>query len=168
MKLHSLTSLRFFAAAFVVLGHLPSAARDSGFLQESFMGVTFFFVLSGFILSFSYAGRIQQGQTSYSDFIASRFARIYPLHFLMMVWAIPLAVVAGYPAQKVAIQAAAHLTLTQAYIPDKSIFFSFNAPAWSLSVEMLFYALFPLLAKARTGWLLLYAVTILVFHMPSR
>lgn len=152
------------AAAFVVAGHLPLAVRHSQFVHEGFMGVTFFFVLSGFILTFSYTNRIQQGSTRYLSFLASRIARIYPLHIVTMVAALPLAIVAGWPANSLALQAAAQLTLVQAYVPDKSIYFSFNAPSWSLSVEMFFYALFPVLVIARTRWLMLLAAMGLAFH----
>ncbi len=56
-KLDSLTSLRFFAAALVVVGHVSPLFRVHYSLLNGFLGgqgVTFFYVLSGFILTYSY------------------------------------------------------------------------------------------------------------------
>jgi len=82
----SLTSLRFFAAIYVVLFHesanpghfvfFPLAAR---FVASGYTAVTLFFVLSGFILAYNY-GRIR----SRKEFWISRFARIYPVYFLSL------------------------------------------------------------------------------------
>src|ERR1035437_477263 len=83
----SLTSLRFFAAIYVVLFHesanpghfvfFPLAAR---FVASGFTAVTLFFVLSGFILAYNY-DRIR----SRREFWISRFARIYPVYFLSLL-----------------------------------------------------------------------------------
>src|ERR1035437_982751 len=85
--LRALTSLRFFAAMYVVLfheshnpGHIvlfPLAAR---FVASGFTAVTLFFVLSGFILAYNY-DRIR----SRREFWISRFARIYPVYFLSLL-----------------------------------------------------------------------------------
>jgi peptidoglycan/LPS O-acetylase OafA/YrhL len=136
--LHSLTSLRFFAALMVVLHHLPGEP-----FAEGYTGVTFFFILSGFILAHSYADRLAAGLPRYEFWIA-RFARVYPLHLLTMLLALPAAVVSA-DGWRFLGQLAAQITLTQAFVPSSAVLFSFNYPAWSLSVEALFYLLFPFL-----------------------
>jgi peptidoglycan/LPS O-acetylase OafA/YrhL len=75
-KIDSLTSLRFFAAACIVLGHGASRFHYRFDLFDLRHGVTFFFVLSGFILSYTYANF--DWKNNYRDFFAARIARLYP------------------------------------------------------------------------------------------
>ena len=133
---------------------------------EGYIGVTFFFILSGFILSYSYADRAEAGELKYSDFIFTRIARIVPLHLLTMLIALPLALrsVATHfmSASQFAIALPANAALLQAFVPVQEIYFSFNSPSWSLSVEMFFYALFPLLLALRGRWLAALALAVLL------
>lgn len=134
------------------------------------MGVTFFFILSGFILNHSYARRLLEEKTSCRDFFLARIARIFPLHLLTLVIALPITI---FGSTKISGTLAASLTaniaLVQAFVPDVAWHFSFNSPSWSLSVEMFFYALFPSLILLRNRWLwTLVAVTILAkFALPA-
>jgi peptidoglycan/LPS O-acetylase OafA/YrhL len=79
-RLPALTSLRFFAALHVVCFHflafkIVSGERWLGQISSiGYVGVSFFFVLSGFILVYTYAGRDIPAR----DFWRARFARIYP------------------------------------------------------------------------------------------
>lgn len=125
--LRSLTSLRFFAAMLVVLSHLPGAR-----FTEGYTGVTFFFVLSGFILSYNYAGRLDGTPRQARSFWISRVARVYPLHFLTMLVALPAAFLSSDTTLAFLGRLTAQLSLTQAAIPASDIYFSFNHPAWSL------------------------------------
>lgn len=130
-RLHSLTSLRFFAAAFVVVHH-TLGPDDVPIVDLGFLGVTFFFVLSGFVLT--WAGSADQGAwTSYRN----RFARIYPLHLLTLVAAlvVPLAL------EDNGVTLLQNLTLTQAWTDAGA--HSFNYVSWSISCEAFFYLLFP-------------------------
>src|SRR5207344_1474950 len=93
----------------------------------------------------------------------SRLARIYPLHALTFVIA-AMAVIGQWQSVGVrgAVAAASQVTLTQAFLPMANPFdrsqlacVSFDAPAWTLSCEAFFYAVFPFLvvalARRRTG-----------------
>lgn len=166
--LHALTSLRFFAAILVVLSHLGFLATNAytpvswvakNVFYEGYMGVTFFFILSGFILSHSYGPRFRESQVTYRAFMVARIARIFPLHLLMLIVALPFAV---FGAEKLSGMAALRLpfnvALLQAFVPSEAWYFSFNAPSWSLSVEMFFYALFPLFVLLGSRWLCLLIV----------
>jgi len=79
-RLPALTSLRFFAALHVVFFHLLALKIlwSTGWLKQissiGYVGVSFFFVLSGFILVYTYAGR----ESTAIEFWRARFARIYP------------------------------------------------------------------------------------------
>lgn len=149
-RLPSLTSLRFLAASFVFASHLPylehapSAVTrwlSVNVFDEGFIGVTFFFVLSGFILTYTYADQ----QISDTSFRLKRFARIYPLHVAAFLLSVPLTLsLAKSALLKYGVVAGLNLTLLQSFFPSSGIYFSFNAPSWSISDEMFFYALFPL------------------------
>jgi peptidoglycan/LPS O-acetylase OafA/YrhL len=130
-RLHSLTSLRFFAAAAVALMH-GLGAYTLPVVDLGFVGVSFFFVLSGFVLT--WAGGADNGT---GVFLRNRFAKLFPLS------AATLAVAALVPvAQNVSILSFLHsLTLTQAWWPWSAS--SFNPVAWSLSAEAFFYLLLP-------------------------
>ena len=161
-EIKPLTSFRFFAVLFVFLSHLsifeifPELKYIyDRFFYEGYVGVTFFFVLSGFILTYKYHSRIASLQVSeLKSFYVSRIARIYPVHVLTFVVALPL-VYQTVPTDLIGegIRALLNLSLLQGFIPDVSYFFAYNAPAWSLSDEVFFYALFPfvmaLLLRAR-------------------
>jgi peptidoglycan/LPS O-acetylase OafA/YrhL len=140
-RLDSLTQARFFAALGVVLFHACFAfhARDTwyGHLSEfGFVGVSFFFVLSGFVLTWS-----SRANEKPSRFYWHRFARIWPAYALTWLAAVLYAAVGhGTVSWKPVVLGFA---LLQAWTPKYAM--SYNFPAWSLSVEALFYALFPLL-----------------------
>lgn len=173
-QLDSLTSLRFFAAALVVFSHLAFLQNNQsplvkglyeGVFREGYMGVTFFFILSGFILSHSYTARLIQGMT-YRQFLATRVARIYPLHLLTLLIALPItlaSLVSGRRSVSVFLEGfTANLALLQAFSPVSDIHFSLNAPSWSISSEMFFYALFPVLVFSRSVYLFFAAVSIFI------
>jgi peptidoglycan/LPS O-acetylase OafA/YrhL len=140
-----LTSLRFFFAFCVFLSHLSFLKDDGRYkgifdsvFSEGFLGVSFFFILSGFILALNYREKFLNKKITLKKFYVARFARIYPLYFVTMLASIP----AMYSSFKILLYNA---FLIQSYIPDQKYFFSYNAPSWSISDEMFFYVLFPVL-----------------------
>jgi peptidoglycan/LPS O-acetylase OafA/YrhL len=157
-ELSPLTTVRFFAASYVVFYHFASApfsgagAAVRSFIGNGYTGVSFFFVLSGFILTYNYASRPLDRRR----FFAARFARIYPLYLLAWLLSVPAALSyrfhkdsLGVGAIKFAYSAAAGLSLTQAWLPDLAN--SLNTPGWSLSVEAFFYATFAALLPRVAG-----------------
>lgn len=139
-----LTSLRFFAAGLVLAHH-------AGVFSPGYVGVTFFFVLSGFILAYNYTGKLET-RAEHVAFARRRFARIYPAHLLTLVLALPLVLgpgavptAAGAAPVPLALSALANLLLLQSWFPARDVFFGFNAVSWSISDEAFFYLLFPLL-----------------------
>ncbi|HEX2717564.1 MAG TPA: acyltransferase, partial [Gemmatimonadaceae bacterium] len=181
--LGALTGLRAIAALHVLVYHLAprgtvwwlDAVFDSGYL-----GVGLFYVLSGFILTYNYVNTAGALEVSRRTFWTARFARIYPVYLMSLLVAAPVLVrfasgVIGRDglligAAKTGVVAATNLTLTQGFlawaVPP------WNAPGWSLSAEMFFYALFPLLIGilGRLGTralLLAAAVAYLVGLVPA-
>jgi peptidoglycan/LPS O-acetylase OafA/YrhL len=147
--LNPLTSTRFFAALYLVLFHFASRpARQAGvpayvarFLSNGYMGVPFFFVLSGFILSYAYLGQIRSG-TKKRRFWEARFSRIYPVYLLSLLINLP------FREHMTAGATLAVLSATQAWNPAAGLAQAWNFPAWTLSVEAFFYLSFPLLLPA--------------------
>src|SRR5690606_37197282 len=112
-------------------------------------GVSFFFVLSGFIMCYSYKEKLEADKMSFTSYWIARFARIYPLHLLMLLLAIPLSFNTDPISwiNKLLLQ----LMLAQSFIPSDGYYLTFNAVSWSLSDEMFFYLCFPLLVLLFTN-----------------
>ena len=150
--LPAVTSLRFLAAFHVALFHMNEMRVLTGprwlktFAGIGYVGVSFFFVLSGFILVYTYAGR----NIVTREFWQTRFARIYPAYAFSLLLTLPffyfgahhLRVPFFYFAEKhFTVAALLVVFLLQAWVPAAAL--SWNPVAWSLSVEAFFYALFP-------------------------
>lgn len=106
-----------------------------------FTGVSFFFILSGFVLTWSQRESVRPGR-----FYWNRVARIWPLHILTMILAIlapPLPTSSGVAWAATPFV----LTLTQAWIPASPYLNAFNGVSWSLSCEAFFYLVFPVLFR---------------------
>ena len=178
-----LTSVRFFAALIVILYHyneefapyLPQYVLN--FVEHGYVGVSFFFVLSGFILAANYYDRLLNKTVSKADFWWARFSRIYPLYMLSILIVLPRFFIplSMDPLPKDAIYAHAHpfeLLFVVVFALQSFAFPSgafFNSPVWSISTEVFFYIclpfLLPLLNKIKTrglmltlGFLLLYSL----------
>lgn len=156
-KLDALTALRFFAAALIVMGHAHPIFGSFGLATSAPLnqGVSFFFVLSGFILAYNYRNFDKTG--SIGRFLAARFARVWPLHLITCILWIGLVFhfnrTAYFPGSTGIMQLLANLTLTQSWIPLKLWAISFNGVAWSISNEMFFYIAFPLIIMCwRKHW----------------
>lgn len=145
-RLDSLTGLRFFAALVVLAFHFdiiffarsPSLRTAPKLFDQGTVGVSFFFILSGFVLAWSH-----RAQDSPASFFRRRLARIGPLQ--VATWAIMLAVVtyrAPWPGTR---RALVSLVLLDPWSSHWTTNLAVNAPAWSLGCELFFYLLFPLL-----------------------
>ncbi len=80
---HALDGLRGIAAIIIAIYHVPFLwPQDipAGLFYESYLSVDFFFVLSGFVLAYSY-GRRLEAELSADQFIIMRLIRLYPLYF---------------------------------------------------------------------------------------
>jgi len=186
----SLDAIRGFAALIVVLCHwqfffykdytvqtapledfqLPLYSVFSIFYHHAFYAVDLFFLLSGFIFFWFYADKIAKGATSFNYFITYRFTRLYPVHVLTLLAIIPL--------QMLMVKQSGHTFIIQNndywhFLLNLFVIHSwgfektpalngFNGPSWSVSVELLLYLLFFLIAwrkqHNRKGLLILLVV----------
>jgi peptidoglycan/LPS O-acetylase OafA/YrhL len=115
-------------------------------------GVPFFFILSGMVLTWS-----ARPGTSAAVFWRRRAARVLPNH--VVTWLVVLAMTAVAGLGFAAGPALTGLVLLQSWVPDEAYYFGGNTPAWSLSCELAFYAVFPVLLPLlrrvpppRLGW----------------
>lgn len=150
--LKALTSLRFWAALWVVLFHFRPYAESWGFaaplLGKGYLGVDFFFVLSGFVLAHVYGDELAAGTYRHTRFLTKRIARIYPMHIVMLAVFVLLGVVApivgialAHPERYDVANIPAQVFLVHAWIGTGE---SFNYPSWSISAEFFAYLAFPL------------------------
>ncbi|WP_394941560.1 acyltransferase family protein [Psychromicrobium sp. YIM B11713] len=155
-KLPTLTGLRFFAALSVFFFHITlsnspippnnpinpfadaqlGGALETIFSKAGYLGVSFFFILSGFVIAWSY----KDGEKN-TAFWRRRLVKIFPNHIVMWIVAMVLfAAAITSPAGYLS-----NLFLLNSFVPDGSIYVAVNPPSWTLCSELLFYMLFPLL-----------------------
>jgi peptidoglycan/LPS O-acetylase OafA/YrhL len=139
-----LDGLRGIAALAVVTRHAPAyfnsiSPTPAGPFFESYLAVDFFFVLSGFVLAFSYGHQICAGMSA-PRFLMIRLARLYPLYLLALAISAPLAmwqVASGaLNGSTLAVDLIAALMFLPSPITQYSLF-PLNWPAWSLFFELL-------------------------------
>jgi peptidoglycan/LPS O-acetylase OafA/YrhL len=97
-EIKPLTSLRFFASAAIVVLHLNGLLGVSTGSVPLGQGVSMFFVLSGFILTYNYANLRPEGR---ADYLLIRFARIWPTHILCLIIGFVLLHGIGAPLDRV-------------------------------------------------------------------
>jgi peptidoglycan/LPS O-acetylase OafA/YrhL len=157
MKFKSLDGWRGVCAVFVVLFHLPlrTAPFDGLFVRHSYLFVDFFFVLSGFVISYAYGTRLRS-TAELVNFGVRRFARLWPLHIAMLAVLVLLEIAKAWQAGSYGAGFSPSFSGTRSIpLAFANIFFvqtvrpeplqSWNVPSWSISVEFWTYFLFGLL-----------------------
>ena len=175
-QLPALTGIRCFAALNLVFFHFAdphSFGPLSPVVNGGYISVSFFLLLSGFILTYNYADRAQRGALTARSFWSARFSRLYP------VYAFSLLLSVGMLAQEVnahtrfdfGLGVVLTPLLLQGWHPALSTFW--NTPAWTMSTEAFFYLLFPWLItrrrprQTRTMLLILVAVWLCSLVLPG-
>jgi len=148
--LKALTGLRCFAAVNIVFFHFSDPKLFGWFapiVNAGYASVSYFILLSGFVLGYNYNARARAGELDVVRFYKARFTRLYPIYFLSLAlsW------------RMVPLEWAAHthamfwtgLVLTplllQGWVPSIATFL--NTPAWTMSAECFFYFIFPWMAR---------------------
>ena len=151
-RLNALTGLRCFAAVNIVFFHFSNPQWFGFFapvVNAGYASVSFFILLSGFVLAYNYAWRARTGELDRVRFWKARFTRLYPIYLLslLMSWRmVPVEYAAHTHGMFWAGMALSPLLL-QGWIPPIATFL--NTPAWTMSAESFYYLIFPWLAKGR-------------------
>jgi peptidoglycan/LPS O-acetylase OafA/YrhL len=138
----ALTGIRALAAYLVFLQHhrpslpIPESLND-GLIQTGHTGVTMFFVLSGFLISFRYSDKFKNQGLPFGQYMGYRFARIYPLYLLLTI------VILIWSRNGDIWQWFLNLTLLKGFFDKEK--FTGLAQGWSLTVEECFYLAAPIL-----------------------
>lgn len=184
--IRSHTGLRGLAASFVVAYHLQFGQGPKLWIEtateifsRSYLFVDLFFVLSGFIISYTSLGGSRIFNFSeYFSFMRTRIARIYPLHifclfylmfFMLMLLAFNWATDRPIDSLRWSVDGMLaflmEILLLNAWNVPHEI--SWNVPSWSISAEMVAYVLFPLLTvfAARSWGLTTIIVGSVLFYL---
>ncbi|GAB3504012.1 acyltransferase [Spirosoma knui] len=150
--LPALTGLRAVAAFLVFLHHYnpaPAATFANRLIGQGYVGVSVFFVLSGFLMYYQYAGLdADRARWSWRTYAQNRLARIYPLYAVLLVLTLVINALCGQSISGFAF--VLNLTLLKGFFAD--FLFSGLAQSWSLTVEVCFYAAAPALWMALRRW----------------
>jgi peptidoglycan/LPS O-acetylase OafA/YrhL len=150
--LHALTGMRALAALNILFFHFSDPKIFGPFapvVDNGYVSVSFFLLLSGFVLAYNYRERAERGLMRARTFWMARFSRIYPVFLFSLLisvfvlqqeWRVR-------PHSEFAWGVGLTLILAQGWSPVLSTFW--NTPAWTLTTDVFFYALFPFLVTAR-------------------
>lgn len=142
----SLTGIRAVASIMVYLAHFdPFVAPSFGkyipaYVSQFHVGVTLFFVLSGFLICYRYEPGFQQGTLASRNYFVSRVAKIYPMYLLVTIWAFLPVVSKQFFRPGVFLL---NISFLRGF--SDHYLFTGDPSGWSLTVEELFYVLFPLM-----------------------
>ncbi|MCJ1809540.1 acyltransferase [Flavobacterium oreochromis] len=142
MRIEQLTFTRFIAAISIVIFHygknsyLFNNEYTSFIFKQTNVGVSYFFLLSGFVMIIAYGNR---ENVNFIEYIKNRLARIYPVYLLAIFLILDITLFQNINKFDLLL----NLFMIQSWVPQKAL--TLNYPGWSLSVEMFFYISFPFL-----------------------
>lgn len=164
-RIYSLDILRGLAAISVVFWHWQHFFYDGGKLgtfvrenqpfyetfsilyQRGNLAVELFFSISGFVFFWLFSEKVANGEMKAKRFIMDRFSRLYPLHIATFLLVILLQAIYTRSHETFfvyqindAFHAVLNILLIPAWGLEKG--WSFNAPIWSVSIEVMLYAAF--------------------------
>nr|WP_184280497.1 acyltransferase [Serratia fonticola] len=137
-RLTQLDGIRALLCLSVVFSHFMGSRL--GWVNYNFVNayisVDGFFILSGFVLSYIYSERINNGQIGVLQFSLHRVARLYPLHIftLLLTFLIYKFLYKNFPFENPLQTAIQHIFMLQGLGLSQS--WSWNDPSWSISVEL--------------------------------
>lgn len=149
-----LTSLRGLAALLVVFFHIKHYMQSFSdqpwfwFVNNGFLAVDFFFLLSGFILAYTYHTRLAEFSVQkFFAFMAMRFARIYPLHLFVLLLFLLVPFAHWITGREMPQEGFGTFSFfAKLFLVDTwwtGHFETWNVPSWSISAEWMAYLLFP-------------------------
>jgi peptidoglycan/LPS O-acetylase OafA/YrhL len=149
-RLNALTGLRCFAAINIVLFHFSNPDWFGWFapvVNAGYASVSFFILLSGFVLAYNYASKARAGALDRTRFWEARFTRLYPIYLLSLLlsWRMVPAEYQAHTHGMFFTGMVLSPLLLQGWIPEIATFL--NTPAWTMSAESAYYLGFPWFAS---------------------
>jgi len=145
----------------VVMSHIFGKSFDYG----GECGVSFFFMLSGFILSYAYGRQVEAGAFKHKRFLGKQLSKFYPLHVLTFFVMVLLDARLGrvFEWEKLV----ANLLLLQSWVPSDDFYFVANGLSWFLSDLLFFYLMFPLVFRllSQAAWKRLLTGCVIVLSL---
>jgi len=146
--LPALTGMRAIAALNIVFFHFSDPKWFGPFapvVRNGYVSVSFFLLLSGFVLAYNYRERADAGKMEAHRFWVARFSRIYPVYVFSLVLSLGMLMDEYHAQTRGHFYLGLALTplLLQGWSPLLCTFW--NTPAWTLTTDVLFYAIFPVL-----------------------
>mgnify|MGYP001064821916 CR=1 FL=1 len=143
-SIDSLQALRAWAFMGVFLTH-----TDIMFLKLGAWGVSVFFILSGFLMTYNYYGKKRIESVSFTkniSFAWNKMKHLYPLHIVtMLAMSIFMFIGEGtIPISQVSVRIFLNLLLLQSWTPIQC---DINGVSWYLCVTMFLYFLFPYILR---------------------
>jgi peptidoglycan/LPS O-acetylase OafA/YrhL len=154
-KIEELESIRGIAAFIIIFFHLPkwNPILDIGLLNNGYIMVDVFFVLSGFVIFNAYSTKINTKKDLFR-FQLLRFGRIYPVHLLFLIVYLGIEIAKYFIITKLGVGShnfipfetnnfsafLKNIFLISSVLPNQSL--TYNFPAWSISVEFYTYLVF--------------------------
>lgn len=152
-KLDSLQALRALAFLGIFFQHATF------FISWSAMGVSVFYVMSGFLMVYTYGTReFDVSLKNNISFSIKKIRKLYSLHIITMIFAVILNIVTmidGMNTRNILIllrNIGLNITLLQTWVPDSGINVSLNGVAWYLSVTLFLYFMFPYILQVINKW----------------
>lgn len=170
-RFHALDVLRGLAALGVVLWHwphfyytglapgsvdaadLPLHALLYPFYERGYLAVDFFYALSGFIFFWLYSEAISSRRMPAARFAVLRFSRLYPLHAATLLFVLAAQGIHRQLQEAPYVYAfndlyhfLLHLFLASGWGFERGL--AYNGPIWSVSIEVLLYAIFFAVCRA--------------------
>jgi peptidoglycan/LPS O-acetylase OafA/YrhL len=142
----SLTGMRAVASIMVYFTHFnPFSGPIFGryipaYINQFHTGVTIFFVLSGFLICYRYEDGFRYRTLGKRNYFVGRIAKIYPMYFLITIWAFLPFVTHRVFRPGVFLL---NISFLRGFFDEYR--FTGDPSGWSLTVEELFYLLFPLM-----------------------
>jgi len=168
-QINALTSTRAVAAILVFIHHFGTGIfpfnKAQYFFSSGNIAVGYFFVLSGFVLYISYRDKV----INYGDYFRRRVGRILPVYWLALLLTV-VVVTIWYNYNLSSAQSAREITfsafLVQAWIPSYPL--CLNGPGWTISIEIVFYILFPFLLLLQKRSRAVFTALTMVLYLAAQ
>ncbi|HTW49879.1 MAG TPA: acyltransferase [Acidobacteriaceae bacterium] len=139
--------MRAFAALNIVFFHFSDPKWFGPFapiVDNGYTSVSFFLLLSGFVLAYNYSDRARHGQLSAKNFWVARLSRLYPIYLFALLLSAGMLLDEWHARSHAQFALGVTLTplLLQGWSPSLSTFW--NTPAWTMCTEAFFYLIFPI------------------------